>query len=173
MIWQEITDGSGQAAETDSENSSFTGRLLQWGQDHSIRRLLPVLAWQQEGHGDMGLQEEVLEDWMPGYLYQTQTGQVAVHRAAEEPEGGEESELTLEQLMQQENQSYVHAEEEAEVVVLDLEGLMAENGWNGQDQGEEAPGLQGAEPDPEADAAQEVSAAESGFIPFHHETYLT
>lgn len=168
MLWQALGAGSGQEAGENAENGSFISRLLQLKQDHSIRELMPVLALQQEEQGDMGLQEEALEEWMPGYLYQTQTGQVAVHQAAEEESyGSEESELTLEQLMQLENQSQHGDPEEAEVVVLDLESLLAENGW--AEPGEEAAtDLQ----EVESGMVQENSIAESGFIPHSRQQIL-
>lgn len=175
MLWQALGAGSGQETGEAAENSSFISRLLQQKQDHSIRELLPVLALQQEEQGDTGLKEEALEEWMPGYLYQTQTGQVAVHQAAEEASaGGEESELTLEQLMQLENQSqHGNPEDTEEVVVLDLEKLLAENGWAGSEE-ETAPALQEAENSAvqENSTAQENSIAESSFVPHSRQQIL-
>lgn len=168
MLWQALTTGSGQETAEDAGNGSLIGRLLQLKQDHSIRELIPVLALQQEEQEDRGLQEEALEEWMPGYLYQTQTGQVAVHQAAvEDSSGGEESELTLEQLMQLENQSQHGDAEEAEVVVLELENLLTENGWTEPEE-EAVPDLQEAEDS----MVQESSIAENSFIPHSRQQIL-
>ncbi len=166
MLWQAFADGSGHKEQENSE-SSFIGRLLQLKQDHSIRELMPVLALQQEEQSDMGLQEEALEEWMPGYLYQTQTGQVAVHQTGEEESfSGEESQLSLEQLMELENQMQPD-DEEAEVVVLDLDSLLAENGWNGLEE-ETVSAVQEAEDN----LGQESSIAESSFVPHSRQQIL-
>lgn len=174
MLWQALVAGHRQETGENAENGSFISRLLQLKQDQSIRELMPVLALQQEEQGAMGFQEEALEEWMPGYLYQTQTGQVAVHQAAEEESaGGGESELTLEQLMQLENQSQHGNNEETEVVVLDLENLLAENGWTEPEE-ETVPDLQEAESGmvQENDIAQENSIVENRFMPHSRQQIL-
>ncbi|MDE5749107.1 MAG: hypothetical protein K2I21_16260, partial [Acetatifactor sp.] len=122
-IWQALTGGNGRG-RTDGESLSV--RLFQAGRDQSIREFLPVLAWHQEEQEDVTLTGEALEEWMPGYLYQTQTGQVAVRQTGEEI--SEETELTLEELMRRENQEHI-SEEPDSVVMLDMESLLAENGW--------------------------------------------
>ena len=123
-IWQALTGGNGRG-RTDGE--SLFVRLFQAGRDQSIREFLPVLAWHQEEQEDVTLTGEALEEWMPGYLYQTQTGQVAVRQTGEEI--SEETELTLEELMRRENQEHT-SEEPDSVVMLDMESLLAENGWD-------------------------------------------
>lgn len=129
-------------------------RLFQAGRDQSIREFLPVLAWHQEEQEDVTLTGEALEEWMPGYLYQTQTGQVAVRQTGEEI--SEETELTLEELMRWENQEHI-SEEPDSVVMLDMESLLAENGW---DTGE---GM--AEPETEEIWNPTTLAEDSEFVP--------
>ncbi len=173
MLWQALAAGSGQGADENAGNGSLIGRLLQQKLDHSIRELIPILALQQEEQEDRGLREEALEEWMPGYLYQTQTGQVAVRQAAvEDSPGGEKSELTLEQLMQLENQSQHGDSEETEVVVLQLENLLTENGWTEPEE-DTLPSLQEAESSvvQENSAVQEDSIA-SSFIPHSRQQIL-
>lgn len=139
LVWQAFTGGDGQESQEQPKEDSLISRLLQLGRDQSIRDLLPVLAHQdswQEEQGDEILQRDALEEWMPGYLYQTQAGQVAVRQTGEEtfPEG-EETVLSLEELMQMENQEQLHEDNDG-IKMLDLEGLMAENGWDMQAESE-------------------------------------
>lgn len=119
VIWQALTAG-------DEPEEGLSGRLLQAGQDWSIRELLPTLAWVQDEPEEKTLTREALEEWMPGYLYQTQTGQVAVRQTGEEVTEG--SDLSLEELMRRENQEQL-LEEPDDVVMLDMESLLEENGW--------------------------------------------
>lgn len=144
LVWQAFT-GGGRADE-----DSLISRLMQMGRDQSVREILPVLARQgsqAERQEEMFLQREALEEWMPGYLYQTQTGQVAVRVIGEESlndaEDGsgfseqEETDLSLEELMRLENQ------EDSTVKLLDLESLLAEETQNA----EEAQGTDGEQPE--------------------------
>lgn len=137
LIWQALVSG-----KKDADEDGLFSRLLQAGRDHSIQELLPVLAAHEtyeEQEEDilreeaLILQEESLGEWMPGYLYQTQAGQVALRQVSEESIlDSEETELTLEELMQRENQEQFQTEED-DVVMLNLEGLLAENGWDAQE----------------------------------------
>lgn len=132
MLWQAFTDRNGSQ---DTAGESMISKALQLRSDAGVRQLLPVLAICLEEQPKAGLQETVFRIWMPGYLYQTRSGQVAVRQTGEETaESVWVAELTIEQLMQQENVERMEAEEEAEkeaeesgVVVLDLESLLAEN----------------------------------------------
>ena len=137
LIWQALVGGRGK-----TEEDGLFSSLLEAGRDQGIRELMPVLAGQSEGREDregLLLREESLGDWMPGYLYQTQSGQVAVRQEHQEAvTGQEETELSLEELMRMENQE---STQEEGVVVLDLESLLAENGWDVR------------EPSPEEEAA--------------------
>lgn len=137
LIWQALVGGRGKT----EEDGLFSG-LLEAGRDQGIRELMPVLAGQSEGREEregLILREESLGDWMPGYIYQTQSGQVAVQQEHQEAvTGQEETELSLEELMRMENQE---STQEEGVVVLDLESLLAENGWDVR------------EPSPEEEAA--------------------
>ncbi len=138
LIWQAL--GSGKR---DADEDGLFSRLLQAGRDQSIQELLPVLAEhgtheREQEDGTLRkevliLQEDSLGEWMPGYLYRTQAGQVAVRQVSGEnfPDS-EETELSLEELMQRENQERLQSEED-DVVMLNLEGLLAENGWNVQE----------------------------------------
>lgn len=131
LVWQALTGGGGRGNQGEADGDGLVSQLLQMGRDQSINDLLPVLTQQdfwQEEQGDAILQRDALEEWMPGYLYQTQTGQVAVRQTGEEnsPEG-EETVLSLEELMQMENQEQFH-EDNDNIKVLDLERLMSENG---------------------------------------------
>jgi len=180
LIWQALA-GEGGQGETGGEG--LFSRLIQAGQNHSIRELLPVLAehmtHREEQTGTL-LQEESLEEWMPGYLYQARSGQVAVRREDMREQGAsaEEAhrELSLEELMRQENQGQLQEQEQQEeegVVMLDLEGLLKENGWDTQEPSEEAEAAAWEHQEPqEAQEVQEIPtqnmadiAADSGFVP--------
>ena len=144
LIWQVLAGGDGQG---ETGQGGLLSQILQAGRDQSIRNLLPVLAehtTHQEEQEGMILQKESLEEWMPGYLYQTQAGQVAVRqegaqdRELPQDEGEQSRELSLEELMRQENQDQLREQEEEGVVMLDLERLLEENGWDTQEFSEEA-----------------------------------
>lgn len=135
LVWQALTGGGR------SDEDSLVNRLMQMGQNQSVREILPVLARlgsQTERQEEMLLQREALEEWMPGYLYQTQTGQVAVRVIGEESlndtedDSGfteqEDTELSLEELMRLENQESL--QEDSTVKRLDLESLLAEEMQN-------------------------------------------
>ena len=135
LVWQMFTGGGGRAREQTDEDSLIS-RMLQMGRDQSIRELLPVLVQQdfwREEPGDVILQKDALEEWMPGYLYQTQAGQVAVRQTGEEdsPEE-EETVLSLEELMEMENQGLIQ-EDNDNIKMLDMESLISENGWDEQE----------------------------------------
>lgn len=135
LVWQALTGGSSREPQRQPEENGLISRLLQLGRDQSIRELLPVLtrqdSWREE-QGDVILQRDVLEEWMPGYLYQTQNGQVAVRQTGEaEPSEGEETVLSLEELMQIENQEQFH-EDNDNIRMLELESLMPESGWDAE-----------------------------------------
>ena len=83
LIWQALVGGRGK-----TEEDGLFSSLLEAGRDQGIRELMPVLAGQSEGREDregLLLREESLGDWMPGYLYQTQSGQVAVRQEHQRP----------------------------------------------------------------------------------------
>lgn len=116
------------------------------------------------------LQEEPLEEWIPGYLYQTQAGQVAVRQEGaqnlefQEDEGQQGRELSLEELMQQENQGQLHVREEQDVTVLDLKSLLEENGWDAQTPPVE-PSEEAVSPTPQEIWNQDNIAPRSDFVP--------
>lgn len=158
-IWQALTGGGEH-----SRQENLSARLFQAGCEESASELLPVLTWNQEQQEDMTITGAALEEWMPGYLYQTQSGQVAVRQ----PDGefSEETELTLEELMRLENQEHF-TEDTDDVVMLDLESLLAENGWNA---GAETAQPQSGDPaavNPEAPGAGNAvfNGDYGGFIP--------
>lgn len=159
-IWQALTGGSGREDE-----DGLLVRLLQAGRDQSIRELLPVLAWRQEEQESMTFAGEALEEWMPGYLYRTQAGQVAVRQTgeelSEEAELSEETELTLEELMRRENQERLSEEPDNVVMLdmLDMESLLAENGWAVEED------FEGAEAAAEESWNQGSRAAAGEFVP--------
>lgn len=168
LIWQALAGGGGQA-ETGQEG--LFSKLLQAGRDQSIRNLLPVLAehtTHQEEQEGLILRRESLEEWMPGYLYQTQAGQVAVRQESAQDrelpleEGEQDRELSLEELMRQENQGQLREQEEEGVVMLELERLLAENGWDTQEPSEDA---EAAVQGPQEIWNQDSIAADSGFVP--------
>ncbi len=167
LMWQALSGGGGQG-ETGREG--LFSQLLQAGRDQSIRNLLPVLAEYTTHREGLLLQEESLEEWMPGYLYQTQAGQVAVRQESiqerELPleEGEQNRELSLEELMQQENQGLLPEQEGEDVVVLDLESLLEENGWDAQEP-PEVPSEEAAEPEPQEIWSQDNIVAGSSFVP--------
>ena len=166
LIWQVLAGGDGQG---ETGQGGLLSQILQAGRDQSIRNLLPVLAehtTHQEEQEGVILQKESLEEWMPGYLYQTQAGQGAVRqegaqdRELPQDEGEQSRELSLEELMRQENQDQLREQEEEGVVMLDLERLLEENGWDTQEFSEEA----------EVQEPQEIwnqgnIAADSSFVP--------
>lgn len=166
LIWQVLAGGDRQG---ETGQGGLFSQILQAGRDQSIRNLLPVLAehtMHQEEQEGMILQRESLEEWMPGYLYQTQAGQVAVRqegaqdRELPQEEGEQSRELSLEELMRQENQDQFREQGEEGVVMLDLERLLEENGWDTQEPSEDA----------EVQGSQEIwnqdsIAADSGFVP--------
>lgn len=186
LIWQALADGRGEA-----DKDSLFSRLLQTGRDQSIQEWLPVLAehgrYEEEQEGTIlqaeaiALQEDSLEQWLPGYLYQTQAGQVAVRQVASEEseeqelymeEGTSDRELSLEELMELENQSQLHEQEG--VVVLDMERLLEENGWNTADSSADESADESAESSVVEEWAvqgiQEIGnkdpmVADSGFVP--------
>lgn len=142
LIWQALADRGGQG---ENAKDGLFSLLMQAGRDQSMRDVLPVLARymthpeEQEGTIFQVLLpegQESLEEWMPGYLYQTQTGQVAVRQEnAQDQElsleaDAQNQELSLEELMQRENQGQLQEQEEEDVVVLNLERLLEENGWD-------------------------------------------
>lgn len=144
LIWQALADRGGQGEN--AEDGLFS-LLMQAGRDQSMRDVLPVLARymthpeEQEGTILQVLLpegQESLEEWMPGYLYQTQTGLVAVRQeGAQDQElsletDAQNRELSLEELMRRENQGQLQEQEEEDVVVLNLERLLEENGWDVQ-----------------------------------------
>lgn len=170
LVWQALAGGDNRENRGQADDDSLLTRLLQMERDKSIRELLPVLT-QQSGSGEQGeivLQREALEEWMPGYLYQTQAGQVAVRRtgledggsmwAGESPQEWEEPELSLEELMQLENQEQLR-EDNDNVRMLNLESLMSGNDGNAR----EAP-WDGAE-FPTQEAGENDLAAEGSFVP--------
>ncbi|MDE7223444.1 MAG: stage II sporulation protein P [Acetatifactor sp.] len=154
LVWQALM-GGGSRGQKDGDG--LVSRLLRMGQDQSIQELLPMLV-QQEEQGDMTLQKDALEEWMPGYLYQTQAGQVAVRQpeTTELPEQ-EENVLSLEELMQLENQEQLQ-EDNDDIRMLDLEGLMSENGWDA----EEAPAIPIQE---NVELPEQNNMAAAGFVP--------
>lgn len=171
LIWQALADGGGRG---EKDGDDLFSRLVQAGRDQSMRDVLPVLAGymahpeEQEGTILQVLLpegQESLEEWMPGYLYQTQTGQVAVRQEnAQDQElsleaDAQNRELSLEELMQQENQGQLQEPGEEDVVVLNLERLLEENGWDVQTPSGE---LEQAVPQ-----RQEIGniAADSRFVP--------
>lgn len=166
LVWQAFT-GGGKANE-----DSLISRLMQMGRDQSVREILPVLARQgsqAERQEEMLLQREALEEWMPGYLYQTQTGQVAVCVIGEESlndaEDGsgfseqEETDLSLEELMRLENQENIR--EDSTVKLLDLESLLAEETQNA----EEAQETDGEQPVQGVGLNQDLIASGGIFVP--------
>lgn len=176
LIWQALVSG-----KRDADEDSLFSRLLQAGQDQSIQELLPVLAerrtYEEEQEGGilreeaLVLQEDSLGEWMPGYLYQTQAGQVAVRQVASEEsqdqgllleEGTPDRELSLEELMTQENQGQIHEQEEEGVVMLDLERLLQENGWDIQEPSEET---ESAAQDTQEIWEQGYVVTDSSFVP--------
>lgn len=128
LVWQAFSGGDSREQQ---DEEGLVSQLLQMGRDQSIRELLPMLALQEE-QGDTILQRDALEEWMPGYLYQTQAGQVAVRQPETEDLPKEETVLSLEELMQLENQEQIQ-EDNDDVRMLELEGLMSENGWDAQE----------------------------------------
>lgn len=163
LAWQALAGGRGTQGQPDGDG--LVSRLLQMGRDQSIRDLLPVLTQQsrQGEQEDTILQREALEEWMPGYLYQTQAGQVAVRQTGEEsfPEW-EETELSLEELMRLENQGQIQ-EDNDNIRMLDLESLMSGNDRNAQEspqEGTESP-VQDAGRNPD----QAYLTADSNFVP--------
>lgn len=166
LVWQAFT-GRGKANE-----DSLINRLMELGRDQSVWEILPVLARQgsqAERPEEILLQREALGEWMPGYLYQTQTGQVAVRVIGEESlndaEDGsgfseqEETELSLEELMRLENQE--SQREDSTVTLLDLESLLAEETQNA----EEAQGTDREQPEQGAGLNQNLVAAGEIFVP--------
>lgn len=166
LVWQAFT-GRGKANE-----DSLINRLIELGRDQSVWEILPVLARQgsqAERPEEILLQREALGEWMPGYLYQTQTGQVAVRVIGEESlndaEDGsgfseqEETELSLEELMRLENQE--SQREDSTVTLLDLESLLAEETQNA----EEAQGTDREQPEQGARLNQDLVAAGEIFVP--------
>lgn len=166
LVWQAFT-GRGKANE-----DSLINRLMELGRDQSVWEILPVLARQgsqAERPEEILLQREALGEWMPGYLYQTQTGQVAVRVIGEESlnvaEDGsgfseqEETGLSLEELMRLENQD--SQREDSTVTLLDLESLLAEETQNA----EEAQGTDREQPEQGAGLNQDLVAAGEIFVP--------
>ncbi|MCM1117807.1 MAG: stage II sporulation protein P [bacterium] len=166
LAWQAFSGGGG------ADKDSLINRLMQMGRDQSVREILPVLARQgsqTEAPEETLLQREALEEWMPGYLYQTQTGQVAVRVIGEDglndsADGSslseqEETELSLEELMRLENQESQHGD--STIKRLDLESLLAEESQNT----EEAQGTDREKPFQMAEANQELMTQGELFVP--------
>lgn len=170
LVWQVLAGGGNQEDRGQADEDSLLSRLLQMGRDQSIRELLPVLTQQSERgeQGEIILQREALEEWMPGYLYQTQAGQVAVRRTGLEDGGSmrtgensqewEEPELSLEELMQLENQEQIR-EDNDNVRMLNLEGLMP--GDDGSVQESPRVGTESAA----QEAGENYLTADGGFVP--------
>lgn len=173
MIWQALTDRGGRK-ETDGDG--LFSRLVQAGRDQSIRDVLPVLAGYAaypDGQDDtsplafMPQGQEGLGEWMPGYLYQTQAGLVAVRQeGTQDRELSSEAdvqnrELSLEELMRQENQGQLQDQEE-DVMVLNLERLLEENGWDVQEPSGEP---EQAAQDRQEPGNRDYIAASTGFVP--------
>ncbi len=167
LVWQVFAGGEGQG---ETGESGLFSRLLQTGGERSLRNLLPVLSEQEAGQAGMILQEEPLEEWMPGYLYQTRAGQVAVRQEGgqssefPEEEGQQGRELSLEELMRQENQGRLEDQGEQEVTVLDLESLLEENGWDAQTLPEE-PLQENVPPIPQETGDQDGAVVRREFVP--------
>ena len=167
LVWQVFAGGEGQG---ETGESGLFSRLLQTGGERSLRNLLPVLSEQEAGQAGMILQEEPLEEWMPGYLYQTRAGQVAVRQEGgqssefPEEEGQQGRELSLEELMRQENQGRLEGQGEQEVTVLDLESLLEENGWDAQTLPEEPP-QENVPPIPQETGDQDGAVVRREFVP--------
>lgn len=158
LIWQALAGGRGE-----KEDGGLFSGLLEAGRDQGIRELMPVLAGQSEGREDregLILREESLGEWMPGYLSQTQSGQVAVRQENQEDfTGQEETDLSLEELMRMENQERT---QEEGVVMLDLESLLEENGWGIQEPSSEEEAAVTEIVNPENQTGMMASA---GFVP--------
>ncbi len=158
-IWQALAGGGER-----SRRESLSARLFRAECEESAGELLPVLAWGQEGQEDLTVTREALEEWMPGYLYRTQAGQVAVRQ----PDGAfsQETELTLEELMRLENQEHF-TEDTDSVTMLDLESLLAENGWHAGDETEqpESGGLTAGIPDAVSSENAILDGESGGFTP--------
>lgn len=167
MIWQVFAGGGGQG---ETGQAGLLSRLLQAGGERSLRNLLPVLSEPGAERADKILQEEPLEEWMPGYLYQTRAGQVAVRQEGTldqelpEEEGQQGRELSLEELMRQENQGGFQEQGEQDVVVLDLESLLRENGWDAPEPPAELP-QEAVSPASQESGAQESLASRIDFVP--------
>ncbi len=165
LIWQALAGRGGRDAQGQSDGDGLVSRMLQMGKDQSVMELLPVLTQQsqQEEQGDSLLQREALEEWMPGYLYQTQAGQVAVRRTEEESSSErEEEELSLEELLWLENQEQLR-EENDNIKMLDMESLISENSLDAQEPSGEGIGFSVQETGEIRD--QSYVAADSGFVP--------
>ena len=142
----------------------MSARLFRAGYEESAEELLPVLTWGQEQPEGAAITREALEEWMPGYLYQTQTGQVAVRQ----PEGefSEETQLTLEELMRMENQEQ-NLQEPDTVVMLDMDSLLAENGWDAEEEISESGSGNSEDDSPEVDTlgSLALNPENGGFVP--------
>ncbi len=158
-IWQALTGG-----DEHSRQESLSARLFRAGYEESAEELLPVLTWGQEQPEGAAITREALEEWMPGYLYQTQTGQVAVRQ----PEGefSEETQLTLEELMRMENQER-NLQEPDTVVMLDMDSLLAENGWDAEEEISESGSGNSEDDSPEVDTlgSLALNPENGGFVP--------